>query len=645
MMILDDCTNNSFTNNADKIDIGDNIIHKILGYDGKSKDIEPGCYETLNVPLSMISSDSFIIPRIAKILQHLVEYFICSTSILAASLKNMIVEMILRNQNISNVWGFISNGYNYIANFIYTRFGNPMCPTKSFVNALLMSANFAIWTRFRPRITSKLGIQMIHMFVALSGIFTACIAYGPKIYHHFVSILMTLTTIAFMNIPLLIFDSKVFLWNRGKIGPYYCLFVTVIGALSQLLYFLYLRKVNQTEKNDLDFCTSQMLICLRHMSLIIDSYDDITKYSPPKDSGRVNSHYVNGIHDFIPIVGYTFAPFLYLSSPVIPFKEYKSCLNHPTSSWNVVDTLQTALNIIGGLLSFAIDLYIKPLFAVSRVPEIALSNVSTWFKGFYIFISVLLSSFQYYAVWSLGEAIGVIAGLHSSFGDKGAERRFADGFEIFRKNKFVLSTNVYPIQNLFATTFQDFLNTWNFNVNKWAQYYVLKRFWFLGDFSTLVMTMFLAVWHGTHAGYFVFFGAEFSEVLAKKTVTGWTDSLSEMVPNTGLFRLIMPIVYIFQWFSVRFYMCNMGLSFFLLDVDKWWKAMSAINYAPFYFYLATIIIGWKLNNKKVKSMVDGKVSRNLNGLVKKYIASSLNMMSNMIGGNGNEFEVKKNKRN
>ncbi|CAH8526680.1 unnamed protein product [Heterobilharzia americana] len=80
--------------------------------------------------------------------------------------------------------------------------------------------------------------------------------------------------------------------------------------------------------------------------------------------------------------------------------------------------------------------------------------------------------------------------------------------------------NISLTRYSFATNTDDLVAGLNINTNKWVLEYVYKRLRFLGNknLSQLVTLLFLAIWHGTHSGYYINFGVELLVVIVEKDV-------------------------------------------------------------------------------------------------------------------------------
>lgn len=128
--------------------------------------------------------------------------------------------------------------------------------------------------------------------------------------------------------------------------------------------------------------------------------------------------------------------------------------------------------------------------------------------------------------------------------------------------------NALPSQYEMATSTDHVIGAFNINTNLWSKYYVFKRLKFLGNkqlsqFGTL---LFLAIWHGFHAMYFVTFLLEFlytqCELIFRKRIVSFVQPYTKQNQ-----------VYYYLWKAVAWCTCQMCVTyamvgFELLSVNK-----------------------------------------------------------------------------
>lgn len=135
-----------------------------------------------------------------------------------------------------------------------------------------------------------------------------------------------------------------------------------------------------------------------------------------------------------------------------------------------------------------------------------------------------------------------------------------------------------------ATLLGTYVNTFNINTNHWSKRYLYKRLMFLGNknLSALFTLAFLAVWHGTHPGYFLCFGMEFLGMEAERRLIG----LLSVLKSTPLSFLATLIHWIFTLFIFSYSI----LVFDLLTFEKSWKAWQLLGFSGTWLGAAVIAL-------------------------------------------------------
>lgn len=137
-----------------------------------------------------------------------------------------------------------------------------------------------------------------------------------------------------------------------------------------------------------------------------------------------------------------------------------------------------------------------------------------------------------------------------------------------------------------CSRFQDFITSFNRNVNHWVGEYVFKRLKFLNNIyiSQGATLLFLAVWHGLHSGYYMAFLMEFFVINFDKEIGSifkQNESFMQLCSTT-------PFNWIF-FVILKFYtIVGIGwcfLPFVLFDVDKWWHVFCTLRMFGFILFV------------------------------------------------------------
>jgi lysophospholipid acyltransferase 5 len=163
----------------------------------------------------------------------------------------------------------------------------------------------------------------------------------------------------------------------------------------------------------------------------------------------------------------------------------------------------------------------------------------------------------------------------------------------------------------FATSLGQVIASFNMNTNYWAKLYVFKRLIFLGNknLSALGVLLFLAVWHGTHPGYFFCFGLEFMDMEVERRLSARFGR-----PINGFIARQQGVVHAVlkgAWSFVTFLLTTSALFFAavpfdLLKLDKSLAAVRTINYLGIYVMLGflglDIVLSIIMPKKRSKSV-------------------------------------------
>ncbi|KAF9973230.1 hypothetical protein BGZ73_003568 [Actinomortierella ambigua] len=303
-------------------------------------------------------------------------------------------------------------------------------------------------------------------------------------------------------------------------------------------------------------------------------------------------------------IGYAFFPFAFLVGPQFSFSLYKKFITMDLFSVAVpatagkeevsAATRATANGVIPqGSLRYATRCFFLGVFYLGLgqvlggfFPTLALLGKAYserplpeklfifWWTG-----KTILN--KYLGIWTIAEGPCVLSGLTFNGYDQQGRPEW-DGLR-----------NVNPLGYEFATSLSQVITSFNMNTNHWAKLYVFKRLRFLGNknLSALGVLMFLAVWHGTHPGYFICFGLEFMDMETErrlrarigKPVQQWLEA-----KHGAVGKVLRALWATFTWSlttSALYFACA---PFDLLQFDKSMKAMGAIHYLGFWVMIVLL---------------------------------------------------------
>ncbi|KAG0010906.1 Lysophosphatidylcholine acyltransferase 3 [Entomortierella chlamydospora] len=205
----------------------------------------------------------------------------------------------------------------------------------------------------------------------------------------------------------------------------------------------------------------------------------------------------------------------------------------------------------------------------------------------------------YLGIWTIGEGPCVLSGItFNGYDAKG--RPEWDGLR-----------NVNPINYEFATSLTQIIASFNMNTNYWAKLYVFKRLIFLGNknLSALGVLLFLAVWHGTHIGYFICFGLEFMDMETERRMSArFGKPINAFIASKqGVVHVVLKATWgVITWLLTTSALYFAAVPFDLLQVDKSLAAVRTINFLGLWVMLGLlgldIVLSIVMPKKRSKSI-------------------------------------------
>jgi len=208
-----------------------------------------------------------------------------------------------------------------------------------------------------------------------------------------------------------------------------------------------------------------------------------------------------------------------------------------------------------------------------------------WFNDFtflqrlvYIWIICKIALTKYIGVWLLGEGPCTLVGINFAGWNK-------DG----SVKGWKLLSNVNPWLFETSLNLQGIVEAFNINTNDWVKRYVFKRLMFLGNrnISALSALMFLAIWHGFSAGYFLCFFLEFLDMEAEKRLKRFNDPVYKFF-STHSEMVVLKYCYSLLCFIVRSFALHYGMISF--EVKTLSKTFAVYNSVYWIGHVALLII-------------------------------------------------------
>ncbi|KAF9925531.1 Lysophosphatidylcholine acyltransferase 3 [Linnemannia zychae] len=420
-------------------------------------------------------------------------------------------------------------------------------------------------------------------------------------------------------------------------------------------YLLLSYKYAATEEYDICYTMQQCVQCLRMIGYGMDFMDGQPKSSKKKDSAEATPAAATEkkaatpapapvaapvarektpisfgrdialakLPSLVETLGYAFFPFAFLVGPQFSFSLYKKFItmdlfNVPipasaasTDEGKAVAAYTTANGIPQGSLRYATRCFFLGVFYLGLgqvlsgfFPTLALLGKAYMERPFLerVFIfwwtgKTVLN--KYLGIWTIAEGPCVLSGITFN------------GYDAQGRPEWDGLRNVNPLNYEFATSLNQIIASFNMNTNFWAKLYVFKRLRFLGNknLSALGVLLFLAIWHGTHIGYFLCFGLEFLDMETERRMSArFGKPINAFIARqTGVAHVVLKATWsVFTWLLTTSALYFAAVPFDLLQLDKSTQAIKAINYLGIYVMLALlfsdIVLSILIPKKRSKSI-------------------------------------------
>ncbi|KAF9116525.1 Lysophosphatidylcholine acyltransferase 3 [Mortierella sp. AM989] len=438
----------------------------------------------------------------------------------------------------------------------------------------------------------------------------------------------------------------------GMIAPKKRSLASSVSFLFNFGYLLTSYKYAATEEYDICYTMQQCVQCLRMIGYGLDFMDGQPKSSsskakeqPAEKANQVKATTspvapaaVAVVRAKTPIsfgrdialqqlptlaetIGYGFFPFAFLVGPQFSFSLYKKFISMELFNVPVPETAgkdeareaaaATANGIPQGSLRYAARCFFLGIFYLglgqvlgSYFPTVALLGKAFlerpyWERVFIFWWTGKTVLNKYLGIWTIGEGPCVLSGItFNGYDAKG--RPEWDGLR-----------NVNPINYEFATSLTQIVSSFNMNTNYWAKLYIFKRLIFLGNknLSALGVLFFLAIWHGTHIGYFICFGLEFIDMETERRLSArFGKPINAFIASKqGVVHAVLKGTWgVITWLLTTSALYFAAVPFDLLQVDKSLVALRAINFLGIWVMLGLlgldIVLSVIMPKKRSKSI-------------------------------------------
>ncbi|CAG8555964.1 1049_t:CDS:2 [Ambispora leptoticha] len=434
-----------------------------------------------------------------------------------------------------------------------------------------------------------------NFYIVSTGLALAYFFNGPDIIHSLITTTVTWLLMWFGNA----------IDNRK--------FATALIFIFNITYLTLGYYYTATDEYDIDWTMTQCVLCLRMIGFAMDFMDGVTllksKESPDEKTTSDNKPAATAnpssnikhelttprrvphkqpvsfekdcrlatLPSFLETIGYAYFFGAFLIGPQFSFKLYRKFITfsiypNPTSIPSGSYKFALKCFLLGAIYLGAHQIA-AGFFPINYLITEEYSARPFWEKLAFMWFATKFSFTKYLGVWTLAEGACVLSGISfNGYNEKGQAEW--DGLS---------NVSIYRFE--FATSLSQIVAAFNTNTNLWSKLYIFKRLMFLGNknLSSIITLFFLAVWHGTHAGYFLCFSLEFFDIEVErrwsKRLEPYTRPLYDVKNrDKPLIQLLRRLHLFACWFGQTCGLHYAMVPFTLLRWEYSLKAWGAVYY-------------------------------------------------------------------
>ena len=162
-----------------------------------------------------------------------------------------------------------------------------------------------------------------------------------------------------------------------------------------------------------------------------------------------------------------------------------------------------------------------------------------------------------------------------------------------------------------CSSYHQLIQSFNINTNAWVKTHVYKRCKFLKNqmLSQLITVVFLAIWHGTHSGYYLAFLYQILSVRFEKQFFGMVNNSPRMnkLYQSSAFEKVSKVI---GYFYFLFTLPHIWVPFFLLSYEVYAPILLTTKCVVLIFFgswpLWKFLVNMVLNPRKNEHETTGK---------------------------------------
>jgi len=348
--------------------------------------------------------------------------------------------------------------------------------------------------------------------------------------------------------------------------------------------------VNATENYDVKWTTPQCILCLRLIGLAWDVYDG---HQPEETLSEEQKYFrITKKPSFMEMFGFSYCFCGCLSGPQFSFQRYIRFTTNTLVDADIQDKQSGRFaasfkRFLSGLLVVALFTVFDSSYRGDMLLTSKVLNKPFLEKILLMGIIYYVQFAKYVFVWWFAESICMLIGLSYDGKDSHGNAKW-EGLNNFKFRKF-----------FFGAFFQDIIESFNIQTNRWSGRYVFKRLRFLGNrtASHVFTLLYLSIWHGFYIGYLVMFVLEFATMIIEREVCGTFFKLTNIS-----FDELSPVTrYPLQAFGAvyKFLACGFYVQAFMLLK---WRRFSIV-YANVYYWPVVLMASWYIIAKPLLTMI------------------------------------------
>ncbi|XP_078696141.1 lysophospholipid acyltransferase 5-like [Branchiostoma floridae x Branchiostoma belcheri] len=398
-----------------------------------------------------------------------------------------------------------------------------------------------------------------HIYFSLTGLAILYANFGTDILHHVVCVFTNYLLMRTIG-PKLLSVQLAFLFNMGYLlaGYHFC----------------------ASNTYDVMWTTPHCVMTLRLIGLVTDYYDG--GKDPAQQSADQKKLGLTSLPSLLAVAGHSFHFGGVLVGPQFPMRMYLDMIEGKLTDNTegkrpacVVPALKRMALGLGYTVVFAI---LNGYYYDDYMTEPAFFESSWLQKYIFVLIWGKVMLYKYVGCWLLAEGSCILSSLTYNGRDEQGNPLW-DSCKNIKLSKFEM-----------VMSFQDVIDSFNINTNKWAAHYVYKRLKFLNNrmMSQLSTLVFLALWHGFHSGYYACFFLELVYVNAEKQAHDLMK-VSPMVSSVVRHPVIRPVLLVSLKLVLLAHLGYPLVPFALLKSAKWWQVHQSLYFTghwPFLVFLA-----------------------------------------------------------